>query len=109
MTGPVVSLDERQAARLRRSRAVAGWLLVLAALILRDAAVPDPGGIVLLCARSPRRRWSAAGGLVRHPALFRRPLGLPIPHAAVVPANKDRIGEGRRSFSTGTFSRPNCC
>ena len=26
-------------------------------------------------------------------ALFRRPLGLPIPHTAIIPANKDRIGE----------------
>src|SRR3954470_6089179 len=27
------------------------------------------------------------------PALFRHPLGLPIPHTAIIPRNKDRIGE----------------
>ncbi|MES2356501.1 MAG: DUF445 family protein [Pseudomonadota bacterium] len=31
-------------------------------------------------------------------ALFRRPLGLPIPHTAVIPRNKDRIGESLGNF-----------
>ncbi len=31
-------------------------------------------------------------------ALFRRPLGLPIPHTAIVPMNKDRIGQGLANF-----------
>lgn len=31
-------------------------------------------------------------------ALFRRPLGLPIPHTAIVPRNKNRIGEGLGAF-----------
>src|SRR5260221_1110973 len=31
-------------------------------------------------------------------ALFRRPLGLPIPHTAIIPRNKDRIGEGLGTF-----------
>ena len=31
-------------------------------------------------------------------ALFRHPLGLPIPHTAIIPRNKDRIGEALASF-----------
>src|SRR3954452_19023077 len=31
-------------------------------------------------------------------ALFRRPLGLPIPHTAIIPRNKDRIGATLASF-----------
>jgi len=31
-------------------------------------------------------------------ALFRRPLGLPIPHTAIIPENKDRIGENLANF-----------
>ena len=31
-------------------------------------------------------------------ALFRHPLGLPIPHTAIIPRNKDRIGESLASF-----------
>jgi uncharacterized membrane-anchored protein YjiN (DUF445 family) len=31
-------------------------------------------------------------------ALFRRPLGLPIPHTAIIPANQRRIGEKLGEF-----------
>jgi uncharacterized membrane-anchored protein YjiN (DUF445 family) len=31
-------------------------------------------------------------------ALFRHPLGLPIPHTAIIPSNKDRIGENLAAF-----------
>ncbi|NTV11097.1 MAG: DUF445 domain-containing protein, partial [Zoogloea sp.] len=36
-------------------------------------------------------------------ALFRRPMGLPIPHTAVVPHNKDRIGEALGKFIERNF------
>jgi len=39
-------------------------------------------------------------------ALFRRPLGLPIPHTAVVPENKRRIGEAMGRFITNNFLSP---
>ena len=36
-------------------------------------------------------------------ALFRRPLGLPIPHTAIIPRNKDRIGEALGAFIADNF------
>lgn len=39
-------------------------------------------------------------------ALFRRPLGLPIPHTAIIPRSKDRIGEGLGRFLEGNFLDP---
>jgi uncharacterized membrane-anchored protein YjiN (DUF445 family) len=36
-------------------------------------------------------------------ALFRRPLGLPIPHTAIIPHNKDRIGAGVANFLEYNF------
>ena len=36
-------------------------------------------------------------------ALFRHPLGLPIPHTAIIPKNKDRIGEALASFLQQNF------
>lgn len=36
-------------------------------------------------------------------ALFRHPLGLPIPHTAIVPQNKDRIGDQLASFLRDNF------
>jgi uncharacterized membrane-anchored protein YjiN (DUF445 family) len=39
-------------------------------------------------------------------ALFRHPLGLPIPHTAIIPRNKDRIGEALASFIRENFLIP---
>ncbi|MEO7786230.1 MAG: DUF445 domain-containing protein [Sphingomicrobium sp.] len=36
-------------------------------------------------------------------ALFRHPLGLPIPHTAIIPRNKDRIGETLATFLKENF------
>ena len=39
-------------------------------------------------------------------ALFRHPLGLPIPHTAIIPRNKDRIGEALANFINENFLIP---
>lgn len=39
-------------------------------------------------------------------ALFRHPLGLPIPHTAIIPKSKDRIGIGLGNFISRNFLRP---
>lgn len=36
-------------------------------------------------------------------ALFRHPLGLPIPHTAIIPRNKDRIGDALANFLKANF------
>ena len=39
-------------------------------------------------------------------ALFRHPMGIPIPHTAIVPKNKDRIGEALANFLKDNFLTP---
>ncbi|NBC38004.1 DUF445 family protein [Novosphingobium sp. FSY-8] len=39
-------------------------------------------------------------------ALFRRPLGLPIPHTAIIPTNKDRIADALADFLRAHFLTP---
>jgi uncharacterized membrane-anchored protein YjiN (DUF445 family) len=39
-------------------------------------------------------------------ALFRHPLGLPIPHTAIIPRNKDRIGDNLALFLRANFLQP---
>ena len=39
-------------------------------------------------------------------AIFRHPLGLPIPHTAVIPKNQDRIAEAVGRFITDNFLKP---
>ena len=36
-------------------------------------------------------------------ALFRHPLGIPIPHTAIIPANKDRVGKTLATFVQRNF------
>src|SRR3546814_4538559 len=39
-------------------------------------------------------------------ALFRHPLGLPIPHTAIIPRNKYRIGDSLATFLQSNFLTP---
>ncbi len=39
-------------------------------------------------------------------ALFRHPMGLPIPHTAIIPRSKDRIGEALATFLRDNFLTP---
>ena len=39
-------------------------------------------------------------------ALFRHPLGLPIPHTAIIPQRKDRIGRSLGNFVQNNFLSP---
>ena len=93
---------------LRRMRTFATLLLVLMAAIyvaLRRAPASwiwapylsafAEAGMVGACAD-----WFAVV------ALFRRPLGLPIPHTAVIPENKRRIGAAMGRFITNNFLSP---
>jgi uncharacterized membrane-anchored protein YjiN (DUF445 family) len=93
-------IDEEQRTRLHRVRALASGLLVATGgTFVAMLLVPHPGIPVLLL-RSIAEA-ALVGGLADWfavTAVFRRPLRLPIPHTAIVPANKDRIGEGLARF-----------
>src|SRR5919206_68971 len=92
--------EQHQLRRLRQSRAVAtGMLALAAAVFLGSLAIPAPNIWVLLL-RSVAEA-ALVGGLADWfavTALFRHPLRLPIPHTAIVRANKDRIGQGLARF-----------
>jgi uncharacterized membrane-anchored protein YjiN (DUF445 family) len=79
----------------------------MAALFLLTTTVPQPGFWILLLRASAEA--AVVGGLADWfavTALFRHPLGLPIPHTAIVPKNKDRIGEGLATFIEHNFLTP---
>jgi len=92
----------------RRMRIVAtGLLVVMAALYIaaRSTEGMHPAiGFVRAFAEA-----AMVGGLADWfavTALFRHPLGLPIPHTAIIPRNKDRIGETLASFLRDNFLTP---
>ena len=84
-----------------------------------DAARPDGGDLPFDAGGAGAWLWApylgafAEAGMVGAcadwfavVALFRRPLGLPIPHTAVVPENKRRIGAALGRFITNNFLSP---
>ncbi|MGN6268420.1 MAG: DUF445 domain-containing protein [Sphingomonas sp.] len=93
---------------LVRMRLVATGLLILMAvlfLVARALGERHPGfGYLQAFAEA-----AMVGGLADWfavTALFRHPLGLPIPHTAIVPRNKDRIGDTLAAFLRANFLTP---
>jgi uncharacterized membrane-anchored protein YjiN (DUF445 family) len=79
----------------------------MAALFVSTTFVSHPGFWILLVRATAEA--AVVGGLADWfavTALFRQPLGLPIPHTAIVPKNKDRIGEGLANFIEHNFLTP---
>jgi uncharacterized membrane-anchored protein YjiN (DUF445 family) len=92
----------------RQMRIVATGLLVLMAglfLLARSQEPVHPGwGFVRSFAEA-----AMVGGLADWfavTALFRHPLGIPIPHTAIIPRNKDRIGDTLALFLKDNFLIP---
>ena len=101
--------DEIQVRRaLRRNRLLATGLLVLmVAIAVATHLEPSQNWLVRLV------RSGADAGIVGGLAdwfaitvLFRHPLGIPIPHTAILPRNKDRIGRSLGSFVERNFLIP---
>jgi len=89
-------------------QAVATGLLVVMAIIyviarLNEGAHPAVGYIRAFA------EAAMVGGLADWfavTALFRHPLGVPIPHTAIIPRNKDRIGDTLALFLRDNFLTP---
>jgi uncharacterized membrane-anchored protein YjiN (DUF445 family) len=86
-------------AALRRQRGWATGLLVgMGGLVVGSYWLPPGYGTDLLQASA---KAGLVGGLADWfavTALFRHPLGLPIPHTAIIPAQKERLGRGLGNF-----------
>ena len=93
---------------LRRMRTFATLLLVLMAAIYLAMRRAPPGWIwaPYLSAFAEAGMVGACADWFAVVALFRRPLGLPIPHTAVIPENKRRIGAAMGRFITNNFLSP---
>jgi uncharacterized membrane-anchored protein YjiN (DUF445 family) len=87
---------------LRQMRTVALSLLVLAAVIYL-ATLHRDGGWGYLNAAAEAAMVGALADWFAVTALFRRPLGLPIPHTAIVPTRKDSLAESLEQFVTENF------
>ena len=93
--------DERRRA-LRRMRTVALSLLVLAAIVYA-LTVDRGGGWAYVHATAEAAMVGAIADWFAVTALFRRPLGLPIPHTAIIPVRKDTLARSLRDFVAESF------
>jgi uncharacterized membrane-anchored protein YjiN (DUF445 family) len=85
---------------LRRMKGLAGGLLVLAVAcyVLCRAFTDGSGAFGYVQATAEASMVGALADWFAVTALFRHPLGVPIPHTAVIPAKKDQIGEALAGF-----------
>lgn len=105
---PYITDVEAKRLILRRNRLIAGGLLVIAVAVfigVRLFAQPSFAAELISAAAEA----AIVGGLADWfavTALFRKPLGLPIPHTALIPARKDDIGQSLGGFVRDQFLDP---
>ncbi len=97
-----LAADVVRARALRRMRWVAGGLLLLAALVYL-ATLNSRGAWGFVNAGAEAAMVGAMADWFAVTALFRHPLGLPIPHTALIPRRKDDLGRGLQEFVGDNF------
>ena len=102
MSGVATVARARDAAGMKR---LALGLLVAAAALygLATALTPRHPAWGYVAAFAEAAMVGAIADWFAVVALFRHPLGLPIPHTAIIPENKDRIGENLANFIATHF------
>ena len=97
--------DDTQQRDLRRMKIVALSMLVLAAIIfvIARGLEDDNGWAGYVRATAEAAMVGAFADWFAVSALFKHPLGIPIPHTAIIPNRKDEIGEGLGDFVQSNF------
>src|SRR5678815_5220803 len=97
--------DEQRAAELRRVKRLATLVLAatFAIFIAAKAMVPLHPAFGFVAAFAEAATIGGLADWYAVVALFRRPLGLPIPHTAIIPRNHQRIADNLGSFIETNF------
>jgi uncharacterized membrane-anchored protein YjiN (DUF445 family) len=102
MITPDPAADERRRRGLRRMRTLAVSLLLLAAAVY--LATLDRGGLLgYVNAGAEASMVGAIADWFAVTALFKHPLGLPVPHTALIPRRKDELGRSLEEFVGENF------
>ena len=99
---PDTEADAFRRTRLRRMQGVAGGLLGFAAVVYLLTLDQD-GFLGFVNAGAEASMVGAIADWFAVTALFRHPLGLPIPHTALVPRKKDEFGKSLEEFFAENF------
>ncbi|MCS6882785.1 MAG: DUF445 domain-containing protein [Oscillochloridaceae bacterium] len=100
--------DTQRAAELRRMQRLATGLLILVTIIFVVATLYRHLGpwVGFVRAFSEAAMIGALADWFAVTALFRHPLGLPIPHTAIIPQRRERIAESLGRFIERNFLDP---
>ncbi|MDE2463384.1 MAG: DUF445 domain-containing protein [Alphaproteobacteria bacterium] len=96
----------KRRALARRRLVASGLLLLAAAVFVAMQLLPSSFGVRLADAASEAALVGGLADWFAVTAIFRRPLGLPIPHTALIPKRKDAIGEALGAFVRDRFLAP---
>jgi uncharacterized membrane-anchored protein YjiN (DUF445 family) len=102
MITPDPAADEARRRGLRRMRTIAVGLLVVAAVVYLLTRGED-GWLGFVNAGAEASMVGAMADWFAVTALFKHPLGLPIPHTALIPKRKDELGRGLEEFVGENF------
>jgi len=97
---PAADAERRRG--LRRMRTVAVSLLLLAAVVY-VATLDRDGFLGFVNAGAEASMVGAIADWFAVTALFKHPLGLPVPHTALIPRRKDELGKGLEEFVGENF------
>lgn len=101
------ALDTTQAAQHRQlvaaRRRATGLLAAVAVLLVASAALPDTTLVGYVRAMLEAGLVGGLADWFAVVALFRHPLGVPIPHTAVIPKSKDGLGANLAGFVEENF------
>ena len=95
-------MDERGVV-LRRNKTIAGALMIGAAVLFVIARTQDGPGWEWLAAFAEAAMVGALADWFAVVALFRHPLGVPIPHTAIIANKKETIAENLAKFIQDKF------
>ena len=102
MITPDPAADEGRRRALRRMRSLAVSLLLLAAVVY-VATLGRDGFLGFVNAGAEASMVGAIADWFAVTALFRHPLGLPVPHTALIPRRKDELGRSLEEFVGENF------
>jgi uncharacterized membrane-anchored protein YjiN (DUF445 family) len=99
---PNPELDAQRRRGLRRMRTLAVSLLVLAAVVY-GVTLGRHGWLGFVNTGAEASMVGAIADWFAVTALFKRPMGLPIPHTALIPRRKDELGRSLEEFVGENF------
>jgi uncharacterized membrane-anchored protein YjiN (DUF445 family) len=103
----ISNAEERQRQLDRMKRRATGLLVAMGAIFIATSVLePDHPWLGYIRATAEASLVGGVADWFAITALFRHPLNIPIPHTAIIPSRKDRIGRSLGNFVQNNFLSP---